>query len=102
MKLPKTVSLCGQAYKVVQDPDSNGGSVDLEKHIITVGTAFPDQAAEVLLHEIIEATMAIRNLRYALERVEPSNEDLLFSFNHKEFEQLMKDVAVSLKGISFK
>lgn len=102
MKLPKTINICGIPYKIVLNPEGNGGSVDYEKVTITIGTQYPLDVAEVLLHEVIEATMVVRNLRYALEREECSNDDYLFSFNHKEFEQLMKDVSASLKGISFK
>ena len=101
-KLPKIISLAGVDYKVITNPDGNGGSVDLWKHIITIGTEVPADIPEILTHEILEALLSIRNLRYALERETTESGDYLFSFNHKEYEGLAKDFAASLKGISFK
>ena len=102
MRLPKSILICGIPYKVVLDPESNGGGVDYQKATVTIGTEHPAEVPEVLLHEVMEATMVIRNLRYALEREDCTNDDYIFNFNHKEYEQFVKDVAASMKGISFK
>ena len=102
MKLPKTISLAGVDYKVVTNPNGNGGSVDLWKHVIVIGTEVPADVPEVLAHEILEALLTIRNLRYALEREKTDNGDYLFSFSHKEYEGIAKDLAAALKGVSFK
>ena len=102
MKLPKSISLAGVDYKVIANPTGNGGSVDLWKHIITIGTEVPSDVPEILAHEILQSLLTIRNLRYALERETTENGDYLFSFNHKEYEQIAKDLAAALKGVSFK
>jgi hypothetical protein len=101
MKLPKKIKLCGQEYKMIYTSEHNGAEFDEEKMTITIGMLYPQDVPELFIHEVIEATMALRNMRYALEKDKPLNEDYMFCFNHKEFEQLCKDLAVSFKGLSF-
>lgn len=101
MRLPKTISICGIPHRVISSKEESGGGWDQAKRIITIDTSVPADVPEILLHEVIEATMAIRDIRYALEREEASNEDYKFVMNHKEFDQMVKDVTSSLRGLRF-
>lgn len=100
--LPKQVNICGKPYKIVRLKDSNGGYFDEAKAEIGIGVQHPEDIGENLLHEIIEGIFAIRDLRYALEKVEPASGDLLFSFSHQQFEQAVKDIHAALRGITIK
>jgi len=94
--------ICGVPHKLKQTDKHNGGSYDEATKTIEIGTKFPEDVPEVLLHEVIEACAAVRDLRYALEKAEVTNDHYRFVMSHKDFEQLMKDVAAALKGIAFK
>ena len=102
MRLPRKILICGTEHKLVADPSYNGGDWDGDKKVITVGTRCPAEVSENLLHEVIEACLATRNLRYAIEMEEVDNEHYLYSFDHNKYEQLVKDIAAALKGLSFK
>ena len=102
MRIPRKILICGTEHKVITDPTYNGGDWDGDKKTITIGTSCPADVAENLLHEIVEACAATRDLRYAIEREVVDNEHYLFSFDHNKYEQLVKDIAAALKGISFK
>ena len=99
MKLPKKINICGIEHKVITTKERFAGEWDREKRTIKIGTGIEGDILENFLHEVIEAITSIRDLRYALEKEETSNEDYRFSFNHKEFEQMVKDVAAALKGL---
>ena len=101
MTIPKSISICGKLHKVVIDKESSGGWFDEAKVAIGIGTKYPAEVPEILLHEIIEAIYAIRNLRYAKQHANPDNGDYLFSYDHEQHEQAVKDIAAALKGIKF-
>jgi hypothetical protein len=88
-------------YKVKANSSHNGGNFAEAEQLIEVGTQWPADVPENLLHESIEGIMSVRGLRYALEKVEPDSSDYVFVFNHAQFEQLIKDVAAALKGVNF-
>ncbi len=98
MKLPKTVFIAGQEWKVKLDPNLGGGHFEGGKAAITIGTKYPHNILNTFLHEIMEATLSKRNLRYVLGYDQPTNGDYRFIFNHREFENVIKDIAFSLKG----
>lgn len=99
IKIPSEILICGKTHKVHIDKTTSGGWFDEGKAAIGIGTQYPADVPEILLHEIIEATLAIRNMRYARQRVTPDNGDYIFVFNHESFEQAVKDIAAALKGI---
>lgn len=99
--LPKSIPICGKAHKLILNREEGGGWFDEAKCAIGVGSKYPADVPEILLHEIIEATFAVRNLRYARQRGEIDNGDYIFVFDHEAFEQSVKDIAASLKGIKF-
>lgn len=100
-RLPKTVPICGKPFRVVPLKDSNGGYFDEAKAEIGVGVAHKSDIGENLLHECLEGILAMRDLRYALEKEDPQSGDLLFSFSHQQFEQAIKDLAAALRGVKF-
>ncbi len=102
MRLPKTVDICGKTYKVKADPESDGGTVDSDKLIITIGTSTPLEVPENIVHEFGEAIMMERDFRYAAEREQPENEHYRFVLDHKEWQLFCKDLAIALRGISFR
>jgi hypothetical protein len=101
MKIPNKVPICGRMYKIRTNSKTFEGSFSEADQCITVGTAFPPDIPEILLHEIVEATCAIRNIRYVAERGEPDNGDYRFMFNHDEFENMIKDVTESMKYLGW-
>ncbi len=101
MKIPTEITICGIKHKVILEPDNNGGWFNEGKKAIGIGVVRKDDIPEVILHEVLESIMAIRNMRYAKERAEPDNGDYLFSFNHDQFEQFVKDAVAALRGIKF-
>ena len=101
MKIPKKIPICGRPYKVKVDPTHDGGSLSEADQLIVIGTVDPKKVPDIFLHEVWEATVAIRNFRYVLQRAEPDNGDYLFCMNHAQYEQVISDVANSLSGVSF-
>ena len=100
MKLPKKVIICGQDYKVIRKKKLLGGYFKSGNQEIGVGTNLtPQHILETFLHEVIEAILTERNLRYQLGYSTPDNGDYLFSFTHKDLENLVKDIQIALKGV---
>ena len=99
MKLPKSVNICGKMFSVVSDKDSDGGNVDMEKRIITVGTMNKDDILENFLHEVGEAILVTREFRYAREREEKDSADYRFIMNHEEWTLFGKDMSIALKNL---
>jgi hypothetical protein len=99
--IPKSITICGKPNKVIQDKSGNGGAFDEGKGIIVIGTANPLDVPEILVHEVVEAVLVTRLMRYAIERSQPENGDYIFVFNHDQFEIACKDIAAALKGIKF-
>jgi NADH:ubiquinone oxidoreductase subunit F (NADH-binding) len=97
MQLPKKILLCGNTYKIKYNKKHDGGSWNGNE--IEVGTLDKKQILENLLHEIIEAIFAIRDMRYIRQVDEPGNDDYIFVFTHKEFQLAVKDIAAALKKI---
>lgn len=100
-KLPSQLVICGKPHKVIIDPSGSYGSFDEGKAEIVIGTSHKLDVPEILLHEVIEAVLAIRNMRYVTQRAEPTNGDYRFFYNHEEFEQSVRDIAAAIKGIKF-
>ena len=102
MRLPKSVNICGKTIAVVSDKTHDGGSFDEETNTIEIGTRDPDEVAENLVHEVGEAIMAIRDFRFVPEREEKENGDYRFFLSHTDWQLFAKDLAIALRGISFK
>ena len=99
MRFPKKVNICGRQFKVIMDRKLQGGSFSpLIKQEIRVGTkASRDVQFQTLIHEILEAIISERMLKYVLPYVRQENGHILFVFNHQQFENLAIDLACALK-----
>jgi hypothetical protein len=95
----KTILIAGSRYTIKKNPKNYGGSFDAGKQVIEVGTkGKPDYQFQVLVHEVIEAILTERNHRYQLSDYK-DNEHYLFSFNHDQFDNVCKDIALAFSGI---
>ena len=101
MKLPETIQVCGEDYKIKLNPASTGGEFDTLKRVIVIGSYDKLKIPAILIHELLELVFATRNLRYSKEVLNPDNGDYLFSFNHEEFNQAAEDFCHTIKGIKF-
>jgi hypothetical protein len=90
-----TISIAGAQWEIKLE-DTCGGGFDSSIPAIVVGTKMPKLIPTILLHEILEAILAERGCRYRLTN-EGDNGDLMFVFNHKEFDNLTRDLATALE-----
>ena len=97
MNKVKTVTLCGKKFKVIFDPNSAGGSCDLEKGIMVIGTAVPIDVEETLLHECLESIILLRGSHY--RHYASGNDRILMAMSHAEFESIVKDLVPVLGEI---
>jgi len=95
IKFPFKTIIAGKEYKVYLDRTDVGACFDSESRKIVV-TPIP-LIEENLLHEILEAILTERFHRY-----EAINEDYIFSFDHTEFSNIVKDVVLALKPLLIK
>jgi hypothetical protein len=101
MKLPKYITICGQQFHLALDPTTSSGSFDEASRTIKVGTKYPHDVHDTLLHEIVEGVFAMRMMRYAKEVPSPDSNDMLFCFGHEAFQLAIGDIVAALKGIKF-
>ena len=89
-KLPN-IPICGRTFKVKYDTRINGASFTLNPAVIVVN---PNDSKEdlkhFLMHEIFEIIMTSRLHRYQI--YDEGNNKLLFSFNHNEFDNIIRDL----------
>jgi hypothetical protein len=102
MQIPTQVNICGKPFKVVKINKSNGGYFDEAKGEIGIGIMHKADISENIIHECLEGILAIRDLRFALEKADPQSGDLVFVLNHQQFEQAVKDLASALRGLTIK
>jgi hypothetical protein len=96
LKIPKTVLICGQRWKILQEDKKLGGSFNSARCEIRIGTLSKKECPDVFIHEVFESILAMSNLRYSLGRQLDENGDLIFVFNHKEFEKICSDLSIAL------
>ena len=92
--IPKTVLICGEEYKVIRR--GSGGAFHYNKKEIWVEKHCRDEW-EYFIHEVIEGILDTRLLRFAIPRVNITNEDYRFILTHREFELAAKDISIALK-----
>lgn len=97
MKIPKKIFICGSEWRIIQTKKRIGGLFRSRDKIIKVNSS-SKYINEILLHEIIEAIMANRGLRYDNFGME-LQEDFKFVFNHTEFELMVRDVSMALRDM---
>jgi len=96
MKLPKKLFICGREWTITTTKKHGGGYFWGHEGKIEIGLRDKKRILEIFLHEIIETIITERSCRYSLYE-ESENGDYLFSFNHKEFENIIKDITSILK-----
>ena len=96
LKIPKSIYLSGKLWRVVTNNKEGGGWFDGGKATISIGTKYPQDVEDIFIHEILEAILVERKYRYQLSRNRCDNGDLIFIFNHKEFENICADLAFAL------
>ena len=94
MKIPKSVVIAGKTYKVSNDKDFAGAHFATAEQTIKLGTGYNEEIRTIFfLHEVIEAIMTERQLRYSV--YEDSGH--LFVMNHDQYQNLVNDIYFALK-----
>lgn len=88
--MPKTLLIAGIAYSIKYNPSLSGGETDISNKVITIGTRNKKNIYNILLHEIGEAVLHERGLRYT--RYEEGNDGVRFIMTHHEYENLISDI----------
>lgn len=96
--LPKSVIIDGCEWKVIVDKRTSGGSFTTGRKEIVVGSYHKNNILKVFLHEVLEAILTEKNMRYDMYGGE-NNDRRLFSFYHYEFEGLIGEIMTALKGV---
>jgi len=100
-KAIKTITCASKRYKIIDDPGISGGEFHTGTKEIRLGRHRTVQdSMETLLHEVLEVILVERGVRYALERTQAENGDYLFNFNHDEFENIVKDLALAIQDLA--
>lgn len=99
MRLPRTVTIYGKQYVLKKDKTRNGACVFWETNEIIIGTAEKQNVLTNFLHEVIEQILVENHHRYENHHIQAQRGDLVFVFNHQEFENLIPQVALAIKGI---
>ena len=76
----------------------DGASFNSYTSEIIIGDDGEDGDLDMYLHEVLEAILQCRAHRYHVY-CDTSNEKKLFSFDHAEFTNIVKDLAIALKPI---
>ena len=95
MKIPKTVNINGLKYKIILNKQAKGGMFDTKKQTIELNpNDVEDYKKEVLLHEIMEALLCEKRLRY-----ESADGDIKYIMTHRELEGY---ITTLLQSIDYK
>lgn len=98
MRLPSKVTICGVEYKIVMNHNRDGAHVDNKNLLLEIGT-FNGQALNNFLHEIIEVILRDNLLRYRNCYINSGDVDYMFVFDHKDFSNIIPQIATAIKGI---
>lgn len=101
--MPQIILIAGIQYTIAYVPKAAGGETDLSNKTITIGTRNKKDMFNILLHEIGEALLHERGLRYT--RYEEGNDGVRFIMTHHEYENLIGDIIAivsQLKGLKSK
>lgn len=99
MRLPKKVLIYGKEYTVVKDPSRNGACVYEKDNIIEIGTLEKGRILNNFLHEVIELILVENFCRYDNHYTCPRDKDMVFVFDHRDFENIVPQIAIAIKGI---
>ncbi len=97
MRLPRKVIIDGKEWTVKKDPKTNGGYGN--PYEIIVGTKEKQKILENFLHEVLELVLFYSHHRYRNHHTDWEKGDLIFTFNHYQFEKVCSDLALAIKDI---
>jgi hypothetical protein len=93
----KKIPIAGVEWEVHTN-DLYGGGFDSSIPALVIGKAMPKMIPTIFLHEVIESILTERGLRYKMNQ-DGGNGDIIFVFNHKEFDNIVRDIALALDGL---
>jgi len=93
----KTIPIGGVEWEV-KTTNAYGGGFDNSIPGITIGTEVKKMIPVIFLHEVLEAIITERGCRYKLNP-DGGNGDIMFIFNHKEYDNITRDLALALDGL---
>jgi len=97
MKIPKEIIIAGYRWKIKFDKKTDGGTFSFKDKVIKIGKYNKAETLEILLHEILEALLVARDLRYRYNNCEDDNNNIVFVITHTQFEHLIPDLILALK-----
>ena len=98
MRINKKVIISGMPYTIKRGGE--GGSFGWYKRRITISKAYKkERLLQYLLHEICEAILVERNLRYELSLNPRENGNMLFVMNHTQFDDFVGDICSALCSV---
>lgn len=95
------IKILGKEWTIKYEKSRSGGEFWGDKFEIIVGTKYPKDIPDILYHEIIEAILTERGLRYN-RYSQAANSGYMFVFDHKEFENLIVDISSVLYNFKYK
>lgn len=97
LKIPKTVKISTQTFKVEQDLKGYGGSFSFSEGKFVIGTKLlkdePEHVFMIICHEVMEICTVIMKVRYRDTSVD---ENFKFFMDHKEFDILLEMFSVTI------
>ncbi len=95
-KLPKTVSIGGEMWKVESNQKHSGAQFYWKERLISIGTMSDNDVAEAFIHEVLECIIVARRLRFSNAGNDSDNGCYRVVMNHDEFEQVARDLTMAL------
>lgn len=96
MRIP--IDIAGKEWSLIFDEKIFGGHFKAAGKELLVGTALKEDILDIMLHEIVEATLHERGCRYTIYSVD-TNERVMMVMTHHEFSNIITDLARSIKGM---
>lgn len=98
MKFPKTVLIDGRDWKIVIDKNINGACIDTGKVELVIGTK-EGEGLKNFIHECLETILIYNMLRFKNIRADFENGNMIFVFNHDQFEKACTDLSVPIRQL---
>jgi hypothetical protein len=96
-KIPKSLYICGKKY-TVQLYKIAGGCYNINERLITIGTLYPNDMFENLVHEVTEVIFHERGHKYT-RFIDDDTDASLFTCNHDEFENITNDLTAVIQQL---
>lgn len=103
MKIPKSIIISGITYTVILNSSLRAGArSSAAPPLIEICTKdeHKQNIFEYFIHEVLEQILILHTLRYEINYIESRNENYMFVFNHKQFEDVTRDLAFVVRQIT--